>query len=226
MTNTNDHPIKIILNLDEIRAMPYDKKCVPDIYAPLEIATFPSVKAYSAFIKKWQDKIDIYKKRCEILEKHLDNYREFLCKNGSGGQKLANAHLGTLKQIRNICAGKWDYMSKAKIWAAAEGAIAGHEIIMKQAGQHKNTFDIIAKINDIFGKKYFDGTPEQQDINRKLLAVLAEYRKSLEECGPAGKDLTDESLRQLMCDPKYWRGHDPEYVRKIENGFKKLYGND
>lgn len=92
--------------------------------------------------------------------------------------------------------------------------------------QSMNTFDIIAKINDIFGKKYFDGTPEQQDINRKLLAVLAEYRKSLVECGPAGKDLTDESLRQLMCDPKYWRDHDLEYVRKIENGFKKLYGND
>lgn len=85
-----------------------------------------------------------------------------------------------------------------------------------------NTFDIIAKINDIFGKKYFDGTPEQQDINRKLLAVLAEYRKSLAECGPASKDLTDENLRQLMRDPRYWRDRDPEYVRKIENGFKKL----
>ena len=89
-----------------------------------------------------------------------------------------------------------------------------------------NTFDIIAKINDIFGKKYFDGTPEQQDINRKLLAVLAEYRKSLAQCGPARKDLTDENLRQLMRDPRYWRDRDPEYVRKIENGFKKLYGND
>ena len=37
------------------------------------------------------------------------------------------------------------------------------------------------------------------------------------------ENLTDDDLRKLMRDPKYWRDQDPEYVRKIENGFKKLY---
>ena len=37
------------------------------------------------------------------------------------------------------------------------------------------------------------------------------------------ENLTDEDLRRMMRDPKYWRDSDPEYVRKIENGFKKLY---
>lgn len=37
------------------------------------------------------------------------------------------------------------------------------------------------------------------------------------------KPLTDSDLRRMMRDPKYWRDHDAEYVRKIENGFKKLY---
>ena len=37
------------------------------------------------------------------------------------------------------------------------------------------------------------------------------------------KNLTDSDLRRMMRDPKYWRDNDPEYVRKIENGFKKLY---
>ena len=37
------------------------------------------------------------------------------------------------------------------------------------------------------------------------------------------KTLTDNDLRMMMRDPKYWRDHDEEYVRKIENGFKKLY---
>ena len=37
------------------------------------------------------------------------------------------------------------------------------------------------------------------------------------------KKLTDADLRNMMRDPKYWRDHDEEYVRKIENGFKKLY---
>jgi len=37
------------------------------------------------------------------------------------------------------------------------------------------------------------------------------------------KNLTDNDLRMMMRDPKYWRDHDEEYIRKIENGFKKLY---
>ena len=37
------------------------------------------------------------------------------------------------------------------------------------------------------------------------------------------KILSDDDLRRMMRDPKYWRDHDAEYVRKIENGFKKLY---
>ena len=37
------------------------------------------------------------------------------------------------------------------------------------------------------------------------------------------ENLTDDDLRRMMRDPKYWRDSDPEYVRKIENGFKKLY---
>lgn len=39
----------------------------------------------------------------------------------------------------------------------------------------------------------------------------------------AQENLTDDDLRRMMRDPKYWRDADPEYVRKIENGFKKLY---
>ncbi len=39
----------------------------------------------------------------------------------------------------------------------------------------------------------------------------------------AVENLTDNDLRRMMQDPKYWRDKDPEYVRKIESGFKKLY---
>lgn len=37
------------------------------------------------------------------------------------------------------------------------------------------------------------------------------------------KNLSDSDLRRMMRDPKYWRDGDVEYIRKIENGFKKLY---
>lgn len=39
------------------------------------------------------------------------------------------------------------------------------------------------------------------------------------------ENLTDDMLRNMMRNPKYWRDHDEEYIRKIENGFKKLYSN-
>jgi hypothetical protein len=39
----------------------------------------------------------------------------------------------------------------------------------------------------------------------------------------ASGNLSDTELRRMMRDPKYWRDHDAEYVRKIESGFKKLY---
>ena len=39
----------------------------------------------------------------------------------------------------------------------------------------------------------------------------------------ASENLSDADLRRMMRDPKYWRDAEPEYVRKIENGFKKLY---
>lgn len=39
----------------------------------------------------------------------------------------------------------------------------------------------------------------------------------------ASDNLTDSDLRRMMRDPKYWRDNDVEYIRKIENGFKKLY---
>jgi hypothetical protein len=41
--------------------------------------------------------------------------------------------------------------------------------------------------------------------------------------GHANDNLSDSDLRRMMRDPKYWRDREPEYVRKIENGFKKLY---
>mgnify|MGYP003303212315 CR=1 FL=1 len=39
-------------------------------------------------------------------------------------------------------------------------------------------------------------------------------------------DLTDEDLRKMMCDPKYWRDKDPVITQKIQNGFNKLYGDN
>lgn len=34
---------------------------------------------------------------------------------------------------------------------------------------------------------------------------------------------TEETLRALMRDPKYWRKNDPSIVKRVEEGFKRLY---
>lgn len=79
-----------------------------------------------------------------------------------------------------------------------------------------DTIDLISHccLSDVFNIAPFDG----------------DWKDSLMECGGAktksDTDLTTDKLRQMMRDPRYWRDHDLECVRKIENGFKKLYGND
>ena len=35
---------------------------------------------------------------------------------------------------------------------------------------------------------------------------------------------TEETLKRLMQNPKYWKQQDPDLVRRVENGFKRLYG--
>lgn len=49
--------------------------------------------------------------------------------------------------------------------------------------------------------------------------------------GPAGFDAmsmtpgnTEEQLRALMDDPRYWRDHNPEFIKRVEEGWKRLYG--
>ena len=56
-----------------------------------------------------------------------------------------------------------------------------------------------------------------------LYKMMQSMEPHVETDGGDRKNLTDSDLRRMMSDPKYWRDHDEEYVRKIENGFKKLY---
>lgn len=36
-------------------------------------------------------------------------------------------------------------------------------------------------------------------------------------------ELSEDKLRQMMQDPKYWRDKDPQYVKQISDGFDRLY---
>lgn len=98
----------------------------------------------------------------------------------------------------------------------------------------KNFFGGTEKMNDAlraieaFGKQFlpidaFDelcSTPQGiQGIYRMMQSMEPNVETEKNEI----KNLTDSDLRRMMRDPKYWRDGDTEYIRKIENGFKKLY---
>ncbi len=41
--------------------------------------------------------------------------------------------------------------------------------------------------------------------------------------GAASSETTEAGLKQLMRDPRYWRDHEPGIVRKVKEGFQRLY---
>ena len=79
-----------------------------------------------------------------------------------------------------------------------------------------------------FGEKYlprdaFDALCATPQGIRSVYAMMQSMEPTVRTTHDDTENLTDADLRRMMRDPKYWRDHDTEYVRKIENGFKKLY---
>ena len=79
-----------------------------------------------------------------------------------------------------------------------------------------------------FGEKFlprdaFDELCSTPQGIQGIYKMMQSMEPSVETGGTDAKKLTDTDLRNMMRDPKYWRDHDEEYIRKIENGFKKLY---
>ena len=98
----------------------------------------------------------------------------------------------------------------------------------------KNFFGGTEKMNDAlrainsFGQKFLPqdaftelcATPQGiQSVYKMMQSMEPDVQTDKNET----QNLTDSDLRQMMRDPKYWRDNDAEYIRKIENGFKKLY---
>ena len=58
---------------------------------------------------------------------------------------------------------------------------------------------------------------------RSIYAMMQSMEPTVETGKGSADSLSENDLRAMMKDPKYWRDHDAEYIRKIETGFKKLY---
>ena len=88
-------------------------------------------------------------------------------------------------------------------------------------------YDALRAINT-FGEKYlphdaFDAMCSSPQGIQGIYQMMQSMEPTVQTDDGGEKILSDDELRRMMRDPKYWRDMDPEYVRKIENGFKKLY---
>ncbi len=45
----------------------------------------------------------------------------------------------------------------------------------------------------------------------------------IEGAGAGEESLSEDGLKQMMQDPRYWRDHDPAFVERVRAGFKRLY---
>ncbi|MBE6461596.1 MAG: hypothetical protein E7006_02000 [Alphaproteobacteria bacterium] len=87
--------------------------------------------------------------------------------------------------------------------------------------------DALVAINS-FGEKFlprdaFDALCATPQGIQSMYKMMQSMEPDVHTANNDTQNLTDADLRRMMRDPKYWRDNDSEYIRKIENGFKKLY---
>lgn len=91
-------------------------------------------------------------------------------------------------------------------------------------------FNTIARQLSDWGEKNLDKDTfnvlaSSKDGILTLYRLMQEKQESPVINGKSHPDNMDDenTLRQLMQDPKYWKDQDPELVKRIERGFKRLY---
>lgn len=105
---------------------------------------------------------------------------------------------------------------------------------MKAISELKNFFGSEEKMNEAlhainaFGEKFlpadaFESLCSTSQGIQGIYNMMQSMEPQIETGKNTSENLSDSDLRRMMQDPRYWRDKDEEYIRKIENGFKKLY---
>jgi len=94
-------------------------------------------------------------------------------------------------------------------------------------GDAEKMKDALSEIK-LFGEKFlpadaFESLSASSSGIQSIYKMMQSVEPQVTTATDDVKKFSDDDLRRMMRDPKYWREHDPEYVRKIENGFRKLY---
>ncbi len=111
---------------------------------------------------------------------------------------------------------------------------AGDEIreqmlLKEYFGSEKNVEAVAKQVLSFAEKSFPNELAEQLCQNAKgVIGVYEMMQSSREKSTLAGdgedmQSLSNQSLRKMMKNPKYWRDQNPEFINKVKNGFAELY---
>jgi len=91
-------------------------------------------------------------------------------------------------------------------------------------------FNTIARQISDWGEKNLD-TATFEALSKSKNGILTMYRMMqgklesplIQGRGKVAAFDDEETLKKLMQNPKYWRDQDPELLKRVETGFKRLY---
>ncbi len=93
-------------------------------------------------------------------------------------------------------------------------------------------FDEISRQISLWAEK---NVPQEiyNSLNSSFYGVLALYNmmtsnepKVMAKSGESQCGITEKKLKEMMKDPKYWRDGDKDFIKKVDDGFKFLYGDE
>ena len=93
-------------------------------------------------------------------------------------------------------------------------------------------FNTIARQISSWGEKnldrsVFETLAASKDGIMTLYKMMCGDRENtvLPRTESSARNDSEEDLKRLMQNPKYWKQQDPEWVKRVEDGFKRLYGD-
>ena len=70
----------------------------------------------------------------------------------------------------------------------------------------------------------FDALATTHDGVMAIHSMMTKEEPNLVRTGATSDSiLSESSLKEMMRDPRYWRDHEPEYVRRVQDGFRRLF---
>ncbi len=134
----------------------------------------------------------------------------------------------TKKQVEKIYDIANEFLSPviSDLFSARDESTAMNELKTFFGGDEK-MIDNLRAIN-AFGERFlphdaFESLCATPQGIQSMYKMMQSIEPTIKTDKNENENLSDSDLRRMMRDPKYWRDNDVEYIRKIENGFKKLY---